>query len=355
MNETFAHIYMLSDVIVDASEGLLGNRALTIPRLLDCDPCDMSSLLDSLHVRPDDSYVPRAEVDIFPKLGTFIPLIDHHLLNDAFEEFEPGEYVGFELEDPTLNREKGVPTYIYASVFREVTEESFPLLTKRYKINIGSGQELEVDVADLYKFHRLSTLSSAIVVFEGQERSPPERPKRRNQQEVFDEISKLLEDAWKLPEEKRRKIIKRLYLQWHPDKNVGDEEFCTEVCKHIQSETSRLERGEPRGSQQSSGIDCSRSQHGSYGQFFNCWGERAREHHTQREGYRSRQQFSRNSARARNPQPGEARRWLRQAEADITATENDIVYQRPSYEWACFKCHQVSWKLCGPPCSLWSL
>ena len=61
-------------------------------------------------MRPDDSYVPRAEVDIFPKLGTFIPLIDHHLLNDAFEEFEPGEYVGFELEDPTLNREEGVPT-----------------------------------------------------------------------------------------------------------------------------------------------------------------------------------------------------------------------------------------------------
>ena len=354
MGETLP-IYIVSDVIVLVLEGLLGNRALMIPRLLNCDPSDISALLDALDVRPDDSYVARAELDIYPKLGTFIPVIDHHLLNDAFEEFEPGEYVGLELEDPTLNHEKGVPTYIYARVVREVTEERFPLLTKRYKIDIGGGQELEVDVADLYKFHRLSTLSSAIVVFEGQERSPPERPKRRNQQEVFDEISKLLEDAWKLPEEKRRKIIKRLYLQWHPDKNVGDEEFCTEVCKHIQSETSRLERGEPRGCQQSSGMGASRSQHGSYGQFFNCWGERAREHHTQREGYRSRQQFSRNSARARNPQPREARRWLRQAEADIAATENDIVYQRPSYEWACFKCHQVSWKLCGRPCLLRSL
>ena len=354
MSETLP-IYIVSDVIVLVLEGLLGNRALMIPRLLNWDPSDISALLDALDVRPDDSYVARAEVDIYPKLGTFIPVIDHHLLNDAFEEFEPGEYVGFELEDPTLNHEKGVPTYIYARVVREVTEERFPLLTKRYKIDIGGGQELEVDVADLYKFHRLSSLSSAIEVFERHERSPPERPRSRNQQEVFDEISKLLEDAWKLPEEKRRKIIKRLYLQWHPDKNVGDEEFCTEVCKHIQSETSRLERGEPRGCQQSSGMGASRSQHGSYGQFFNCWGERAREHHTQREGYRSRQQFSRNSAKARNPQPREARRWLRQAEADIAATENDIVYQRPSYEWACFKCHQVSWKLCGRPCLLRSL
>ena len=341
MSETLP-IYIVSDVIVLVLEGLLGNRALMIPRLLNCDPSDISALLDALDVRPDDSYVAREELDIYPKLGTFIPVIDHHLLNDAFEEFEPGEYVGLELEDPTLNHEKGVPTYIYARVVREVTEERFPLLTKRYKIDIGGGQELEVDVADLYKFHRLSTLSSAIVVFEGQERSPPERPKRRNQQEVFDEISKLLEDAWKLPEEKRRKIIKRLYLQWHPDKNVGDEVFCTEVCKHIQSETSRLERGVPRGSQQSSDVGPSSSQHGFYDDFFHSWEARARKHHTQRKRYRPGEQFRRSSNRAKNPQPGEAKRWLKQAEADIAATENDIVYQRPSYEWACFKCHQVS-------------
>ena len=354
MSETLP-IYIVSDVIVLVLKGLLGNRALMIPRLLNCDPSDISALLDALDVRPDDSYVAREELDIYPKLGTFIPVIDHHLLNDAFEEFEPGEYVGLELEDPTLNHEKGVPTYIYARVVREVTEERFPLLTKRYKIDIGGGQELEVDVADLYKFHRLSTLSSAIVVFEGQERSPPERPKRRNQQEVFDEISKLLEDAWKLPEEKRRKIIKRLYLQWHPDKNVGDEVFCTEVCKHIQSETSRLERGVPRGSQQSSDVGPSSSQHGFYDDFFHSWEARARKHHTQRKRYRPGEQFRRSSNRAKNPQPGEAKRWLKQAEADIAATENDIVYQRPSYEWACFKCHQVSWKLCGRPCLLRSL
>ena len=341
-NERFAYIYILSDVIVDVLEGLLGNRALMIPRLLNCDPCDMSSLLDVLGVRTDDSYVSRAEGEILPKLGTFIPLIHHHLLNEAFEEFEPGEYVGFELEDPTLNREKGEPTYIYARVVREVTEKSFPLLTKRYKIDVGGDQEIEVDVTDLYKFHRWSTLSSAIVVSERQEQSPPELPRSRNQQETFDEISKLLEDAWKLPEEKRRKIIKRLYLQWHPDKNVGDEVFCTEVCKHIQSETSRLERGVPRGSQQSSDVGPSSSQHGFYDDFFHSWEARARKHHTQRKRYRPGEQFRRSSNRAKNPQPGEAKRWLKQAEADIAATENDIVYQRPSYEWACFKCHQVS-------------
>lgn len=43
----------------------------------------------------------------------------------------------------------------------------------------------------------------------------------------------------------------------------------------------------------------------------------------------------------KNPQPGEARRWLRQAEADLVAASNDLSSGNPSYEWACFKCHQV--------------
>ena len=42
-----------------------------------------------------------------------------------------------------------------------------------------------------------------------------------------------------------------------------------------------------------------------------------------------------------NPQPREARRWFRQAQADLAAVENDINTVTPSYEWACLKCHQV--------------
>lgn len=45
-----------------------------------------------------------------------------------------------------------------------------------------------------------------------------------------------------------------------------------------------------------------------------------------------------------NPQPREARRWFRQAQADLAAVENDINTVKPSYEWACFKCHQAAEK-----------
>lgn len=45
-----------------------------------------------------------------------------------------------------------------------------------------------------------------------------------------------------------------------------------------------------------------------------------------------------------NPQPGEAKRWLRQAYADLEAVDNDISSGKPSFEWACFKCHQAAEK-----------
>jgi len=334
MDEITSAIPLVSSVIVEICLGLLGSMAVLIPAMLQHCPSEIWPLLDSMGVRQDDSYRP-AEDEIFPPPGSFIPIEDHHLLNDAFEEFERGEYVGYELEDPSLQRQEGNATYIYAVIIDLRADEDFSPLARRCKINIGDDQEIVVDAADLYKFHRLNAANSSAIALSDQRGEPPAN---RSGQEVFDEISDLLEDAWELPEEKRRKIIKRLYLRWNPDKNLGDEEFCTEVCQHIQNETSRLERGEPRGNKRPN--EEARSSGGSYDDFFTSWGARAREHHRQRQGYRERQQSPRNSYR-KNPQPGEARRWVRQAKADVAAVENDIVSGNPSHEWACFKCHQV--------------
>ena len=334
VDESTCAIWLVSNVIEDICGGLLGRRAIFIPEMLRCPLNDIWSLLDGMGVRQDDSSRPGEE-KIYPPPGTFILIEDHHLLNDAFEEFEPGEYVGYELEDPSLQCQEGNATYIYAVILDIVANEDCNPLAKRYRINIGDNQEIEVDAADLYKFHRLDAATSSAIVLSDQRREPP---RNRSRQEVFDEISDLLEDAWKLPEERRTKIIKRLYLRWHPDKNLGDEEFCTEVCQHIQNETSRLERGELRGSGRSNAE--ARASGGPYDDFFTSWGARAREHYTQRQGYQARQQAPRYSHR-KNPQPGEARRWFRQAKADVVAVENDIVHGNPSYEWACFKCHQV--------------
>lgn len=342
---TSAVTSVLSCVIVELYGQLLGKRSGLVFQMLNCSPNEIWPLLDSLKVRQDDSYC-ATEIHIFPKLGTFIPLEDHHLLNDAFEEFEPGEYVGYELEDPTLELEEGVATYIYARIVKEVTDQRHPLVAKKYIVNIGDNQMIEVDAADLYKFHRLDAATSLAVVVSDHHRQnsathPVGLPRSRDKQAVFDEVSDLLEDAWKMPEEKKRKVIKRLFLRWHPDKNVGDEEFCSEVFKHVQNEISRLERGEPRGSQPTTNVDANGSHYSSYNDHFNTWGDRARQHHSQREGYRRREHFHRDFTRRPNPQPGEAKRWFKQAKADVAAVENDIFCSGPSYEWACFKCHQV--------------
>ncbi|XP_068722037.1 sacsin-like [Montipora capricornis] len=340
---------LVSHVIGELFGEYLGKRSALISQMLSCEPSEICLLLDTLQVRADNSnHAPK--VKIFPRLGTFIPLEDHHLLNEDFEDFETEEYIGYELEDPTLHQESGVATYIYARIVEEVTDRNCSHLAKKYRIDIGDNQEIDVDATDLYKFHRSEEdlECKAIVVADGQSRNASRhgvyRPKNKDKQEVFSEISRLLEEAWKMSEEKRRKVIKRLYLRWHPDKNVGEEEFCSVLFKHLMNEISRLESGQPGKSQENSFADTGRSQQTSYQEFFSSWGDRARQHHAQREGYRTRPPAYGGFYSRPNPQPGEAKRWFRQAQADLAAVSNDVVCHRPFYEWACFKCHQAAEK-----------
>lgn len=161
----------------------------------------------------------------------------------------------------------------------------------------------------------------------------------RSKQEVFDEITTMLKEAWGpcVSKEERLQIIKRLRLRWHSKKNVGNEEFYRSVCQHIITEVARLG--------------------GSYDDYFATWEERAKEHDSQRKEYREKfyQQYGSweplSSQRSwqdfppsfctRNPQPDEAKRWLRQAKADLEAGSKEFSFSKSSFEWMCFKFHQV--------------
>jgi len=87
---------------------------------------------------------------------------------------------------------------------------------------------------------------------------------------------------------------------------------------------------------------------------------RAREHRTQRERYRenfareysgtSTSSFYQAGAGANvpppsfassNPQPAQARRFLRQAQEDYRSAGHDFDATEPSYEWVTFKVYQV--------------
>jgi len=331
--------FLIANVIADIYGDLLGKNAWLIPEMLRCPLSNIWSLLDKTGIRQDDRYK-IAEMDISLEPGTYIPIDEHHLLNEAFVEFTPGDFVGYQLHDPSLQLEEGVATYIYAEIIKEldVIDLDFIYLTKMYLINIGNDKEpIEVSSAFLYKLHRIQEISQQAI----------EVPRHSNREEVFDEISKILEDAWTIPEdrsEQRRQIMKRLVLRWHPEKNLEeDKEFCVRAFEYIKNEVFRL-----GGS--------------SYGKYIDAWVTCAREQGSQRDEYIERlvQEYGpleSSSNRSlwhniapsfcqRNPQPGEARRWFKQAEADLAAVANDIDCSRPSYEWACFKCHQVKITCC---------
>ncbi|XP_020614744.1 sacsin-like [Orbicella faveolata] len=259
-----AIILTLTEVIDEACKGLLRNTTHYISAMLLSQPGKIFSLLDRRNIRQDNSY-DTDKGDVFPPPGSFIPIAMHNLLNPAFQAFTPGEYVGYELGDPSLELQEGDATYIYAVIIEEMPSDHASLLSKFYKINIGEGKEPQiVEATMLYKFHRAQEITSTQVALSDQQRSSHSTT---DKQKIFDEISRALEEAWNLPEERRRRIVKRLFLQWHPDKNPGNEVFCTEVFQHIKSEIERLERGESRrGGSWSS----------TYGAFYGFWGRRAR-------------------------------------------------------------------------------
>jgi hypothetical protein len=183
---------------------------------------------------------------------------------------------------------------------------------------------------------------------------------------ILDDISDNLEEAWKLSEGQRKKIIKRLLLKWHPDKNIGQEEIATVVTQHIQSEIERLELGLPRpklaedfsknfdfdARNPFSGSDSfKRNFYNAYQFFYEQMNQRAKEHKEQRERYKENlaREYANDgydfdvppSFSSSNPQPAQAKRFLKQAQEDLRAADNDYDVSYPAYEWVCFKSHQV--------------
>ena len=140
-----------------------------------------------------------------------------------------------------------------------------------YKINVGNDKPPKVVPAtELYKFYRFQEIASAALVSSGHQGTNMD-----SKHEIFQEITKTLEEAWGLSEDRRRQVVKRLFLLWHPDKNPGNEEFCTEVFQHIKNEIERLER-EGWGRRERERSESYHYGDGLYGAYFGFWGTRAK-------------------------------------------------------------------------------
>ena len=180
-----------------------------------------------------------------PKLGEPIPESWHHLLEqDMNHIFRPEEWVGYEEREDRI---------VFARVVHRILEEEENSDEPYDKYRIYTQEDDEVgkvvSVLDLYKFVRTEPKS----LEEGQEVVPldtdsdaarlraafPGDELGRIKREICEELRHI----WRLPEDQRKKAIKRLYLKWHPDKN--EHPLATKAFQYLQHQIARLLNGLP--------------------------------------------------------------------------------------------------------------
>ncbi len=131
-------------------------------------------------------------------------------------------------------------------------------------------------------------------------------------------------DSKNLPSSERKTIKKRLYLRWHPDKNIGNE-ICTAVFQYLQERIVELDL-ELEDSEPDQG-------HSPCCQSFHRWNSQAKFQGEQRRAQNTN--FQRNQHRQdltdEIPQPKqkvpnlkESQRWFAQAKADLTAARQSL-------------------------------
>ena len=316
--------------------------ATLMPLLLSMSPKYMMKSLDALGIRRDKTMDNEHEESFgshSPTPGDFVPTEIHWLLNNSFEEYDVGEFVAYEVEDP----ESLESVFIYATVRRKIQEHddiNDNIRNYRYEICIREGEILEVESFQIYKFSRNETGALDTVAGSDDSSSTIDPLIGVTYEEAKTEIIKCLQEAKLLEPDKRRLFIKRLYRKWHPDKHEDRPEFFNKVFQFLMSQIRRMENDEDLLDEEDGGHPSA-----NWNDFFNTWDKEARQNNHHRQQFRSRPgggSFWRGCPQWRtnsNPQPHEAKRWYRQAKFDFDAAN---AYRTNKYfEWKCFKCHQV--------------
>eukprot|EP00064_Thunnus_orientalis_P009264 superscaffoldBa00001163_g9287 len=377
----------LAMTLKSATDNLISDTSYLIAMLGCNDIYRITEKLDNLGVKYDSTEPSKLEL---PLPGTPIPAEIHHtLLMDPMNVFYPGEYVGY-LVDSEGGDVYGSyqPTYTYAIIVQEVEreeEENTIFLGKCFQIDIGYSEYKIVSSLDLYKFSRQDEsahvrdtnapstptspdsrtpgLRMIPPLFAGKEnhRPPPQKqsPKKIKLHalpDILKEVTLVVEQAWKLSDAERKKIIRRLYLKWHPDKNAENLDIATEVFKHLQNEINRMEKqtladqqNTDRASRRSFSTSSTRfqSEKFSFQRFYSSWNQEATSHKSERQQFREHYTSYAGSSHSHRffvpptfktvGNPVEARRWLRQARANYSAARNDL--HKNANEWVCFKCY----------------
>uniref|UniRef100_A0A7M5WQK9 J domain-containing protein n=2 Tax=Clytia hemisphaerica TaxID=252671 RepID=A0A7M5WQK9_9CNID len=346
-------------------------------KLLEMKPDQIPGFLDSQKIvnLGDHSTFRRAGKP--PPLGKPIPQEHHGILNfDVSFIIEVGDYVTYDENDEGED-------YVYAKIVSMNKDGSVKIqLVNDEDVDEEDGEgSRDVPRSTLYKFENKYTKGTEAEVENTQEdssqsqeiaqfgddgengnarkRQRTEKPKTREEtrsfEEIRDDIKKIIHDLKSKDEDEQKRVLRRLYLQWHPDKHPN-KDLATEVFKFLMNEKKRLDS--------------------DFSEHFERWNEQASHNRSSRQSYerdfddffrhfgqqRSGSSRSRNSGSSRsrndytgngfhydnvpprftreNPQPAEARRWFKQAQHDF----NQASEMRACPEWICYVSHQVAEK-----------
>ena len=328
----------------------LGDTTMYLNDVLKCigSPDRIQSILDSSHIVTIDTLF-IVEAEFIPHLGSEIPLELHHLLDNSFQCFEKGEYVAFEVYDPIVDEgdesstdnddsdvDKMSAVYILARIVEVIDmEENVNVLEMTYTLDTGNDAFETVNSSRIYKFVRKSSSSSGALDF-----IDGSYVQNWNMDGVKKYILHILRNAVGKPRTERKRIIKRLLLQYHPDKHQDNKEYFNQLTKFILFLVSKIENGESLD--EIDGFDTDSLKTSPSTPFWENVNRRGARYAKQRSTYGGNASSSSffDSCRSRGPQPGQSRRWIRQAKYDLDAASHDMVDER-SCNWVCYKCHQV--------------
>ena len=300
------------------------------------------------------------------RIGQPIPEEWHYMLDQNVEHiFHPQEIVGYEV---------GEGSFIFAQVLYALPqddddddddEEMNPLLT-RYVISIEGTtlgvisievKEKTVTALDIFKFIRIRRGNLAIASVDEDEEQEVEE--FSDAAEAKRHLCRQLRQIWKMNGDRNR-AIRRLYLRWHPDKNLNNVELTTEVFTFLIRQIDRLEQGlnlEEEEEDYNGETSPSR-----WRECYHAWNTMASAHRSNRS--RHNEYFGRYGGASMGatsyhmgeytspwstptPNVAEGKRWVKQAEYDLMAVE--ALYEKAQTNshlssHVCFMAHEVAEK-----------
>ena len=282
-----------------------------------------------------------------PKIGKEIPEAWHYKLDqNPYNIFHPQELVGYESANGC---------YIFAQVLYTIHQDDSEqggtdtLLTK-YMISVLDHEHI-VTALDIYKFVTQSRDNRALPYSE--EVVEEEESTVENAAEAKRRLWEQLRQIWSLSEPEKSKAIRRLYLKWHPDKNLDNVTLANDVFQFLVKQIERLNQGldldEDYVVASSSDVESPSS---PWKESFSTWEQTAKSHKRHRNHHS--EYFEARGGVAEHvpfyqpkPDPIEGARWVTQAGMDFKALE--ALYKGATEDsdissHVCFMAHEVAEK-----------